>query len=537
MAAQAKDYKLVDAYVVHNDTKYDIKALIAEFTWMETIDSPFVRCDMTLLDSIQFGDVLFGDEMVKLCFETYASIDPEQRNSRNAKKTRIDADLQIYKIGSIIKNERAKVYILHCASPEVYLNEANRTFGGFGPHAQKPDTVQYVIAHKLKAPQKIKHKGAIEPHSNINFISPNWRPVDCISYVTDKVVRSQSKGGKGGKTTTQSGFLFYENRLGFNFQSIDYLCEQESLETYTYTPGGSAEASSGDNSYRIESITYPERMNHLDKMRSGLYKNITMGIVIPAISESAIPNPAATSSAVFDRLYESGTVPAGSSVPEYANSLSGEEFTKYLDSGKSTTNFFSAGGESGRSFSMESFTYAMNFKNTSKQIQTAENQSKAGGTSQPPTVFSLGQVFTQASTLEKAPPFDKEKIKQYSQDHPTRMKVRILPKYTQQTAGQPNNGADNQPQDVLVTGAYAAARLALINTLTLTIKVPGNSRLYAGGVIKTVIPESGTERNSDNVKLDKKYSGRYLIKGLKHTYKKTGISTELHLCRDSVPST
>ena len=52
MAAQAKDYKLVDAYVVHNDTKYDIKALIAEFTWMETIDSPFVRCDMTLLDSI-----------------------------------------------------------------------------------------------------------------------------------------------------------------------------------------------------------------------------------------------------------------------------------------------------------------------------------------------------------------------------------------------------------------------------------------------------------------------------------------------------
>ena len=178
----------------------------------------------------------------------------------------------------------------------------------------------------------------------------------------------------------------------------------------------------------------------------------------------------------------------------------------------------------------------MNFKNTSKQIQTAENQSKAGGTSQPPAVFSLGQVFSTASTLEKAPPFDAKKIEQYSQDHPTRMKVRILPKYTQQTSGQPNNGADNQPQDVLVTGAYAAARLALLNTLTLTIKVAGNTRLYAGGIVKTVIPESGTENNSENVKQDKKYSGRYLIRGLKHTYKKTGMSTELHLCRDSVPA-
>ena len=184
MAAQAKDYKVVDAYIVHEGTKYDIKAMIAEFDWMESIDSPFVRCDMTILDSIQFGDILFGDEMVKLCFETYASIDPAQRNSRNAKKTRIDADLQIYKIGSVIKSERAKVYILHCSSPEVYLNEANRTFGGFGPHAQKPDTVRYVISQKLKAPQKIKHKGAIEPHSNINFISPNWLSLIHISEPT-----------------------------------------------------------------------------------------------------------------------------------------------------------------------------------------------------------------------------------------------------------------------------------------------------------------------------------------------------------------
>ena len=129
----AKEYRLHDAYILMNDDKYDITGMIAEFQWYETIDSPFIRCDITMLDTIQFGDNLFGDEMLKLCFETYAAVKPENRGTRDPEREIIDHDLQIYKIGSVSKMERKKAYILHCASPEVYLNEANRTFGGYGP--------------------------------------------------------------------------------------------------------------------------------------------------------------------------------------------------------------------------------------------------------------------------------------------------------------------------------------------------------------------------------------------------------------------
>ena len=37
------------------------------------------------------------------------------------------------------------------------------------------------------------------------------------------------------------------------------------------------------------------------------------------------------------------------------------------------------------------------------------------------------------------------------------------------------------------------------------------------------------------VKQDKKFSGKYVIAGLKHTYKRSGITTDLELVRDSLP--
>ena len=49
--------------------------------------------------------------------------------------------------------------------------------------------------------------------------------LDAITYLGDKVLRLE---GGGKRSIMQSGFLFYENRHGFNFQSIDKLCSQGS---------------------------------------------------------------------------------------------------------------------------------------------------------------------------------------------------------------------------------------------------------------------------------------------------------------------
>ena len=95
-----------------------------------------------------------------------------------------------------------------------------------------------------------------------------------------------------------------------------------------------------------------------------------------------------------------------------------------------------------------------------------------------------------------------------------------------------NNGT-NPNVDTMAVAQYAAARYNLFKAIKLNIIIPGNSALTAGDMIKIKIPSS-TEEGS-NVQLDFRFSGKYIIAGLTHIYKKTGMTTKLFLIRDSVP--
>ncbi len=532
-----KAYKLIDLYIQRaDDTKEDIRDLCAEFVWYESIDSPFVRLDVTILDTVNYAESLFGDEMIHIGFNTFAS----SLGGSDKDRETLAYYMQIYKISNVIKDERAKVCTINCISPQAYLNEANRAFGSFGPLTGKHDIVKEMCKKYLKCENKIKHVGALEECTSMNMISPNWRPVDVISYISDKVVRKKQGKGKAskkkGKKVIQSGFLFYETRQGFNWRSIDDLCEQESLATFSYTQKNIGSADPYTQWANIEDLSFPDRTNHLEKMRTGLYKTVTYGMVVDAMTESAAINPALSSSGVFDRFQELGNKFTAAISGQFGSKqLSTEQFSKYLSDSKAagTSTFYGPNGDS--KFDWSKYAANLNFGKSQNQVALAEKKSKPAGTVQGPRVMHIGEVTDLASTLEKGFAFDKNLIEKFEKDYPTRTKFRILPKYKNQSAKAANGGADDAPDNIVLAGAYAAARFALLKTHVMNITIPGNTALYAGAVIKTKIPES-SETRSGRLELDKKFSGRYLVSGLKHTYRKEGVTTELYLCRDSLPT-
>ena len=85
----------------------------------------------------------------------------------------------------------------------------------------------------------------------------------------------------------------------------------------------------------------------------------------------------------------------------------------------------------------------------------------------------------------------------------------------------------------MAVAQYAAARYNLLKAIKLNITVPGNTELTAGSLIKVIIPAS--LQDGDNVQTDEQFSGLYLIAGLTHLYRRTGITTKLYLVRDSKP--
>lgn len=438
----SRQYKLkkLEIKLSGGDTK-DIRDLVADFQYHEAIESAFLRCDFTILDAADFNKALQGGEEISVELETDSS-----------KGQPLKFTNKVWKIGSIIKSERGQMYILHTVSPEMFNNELGKVFDAFGPESKKDkDNIPlYICKEYLKATDKLKSEN-FEEHSKITYISPSWKPVDAITYLSDKVTR---KGASKG-SDTQSGYLFFENKRGFQFRSIDGLAEGKASKsgnlTYTYIQQGSAPKDNGY--YVIESIQYPDKVDHLKSMRLGTYKSIAIGI---SISEPT-----------NNRLTDSGT--SGKTAP--------------------------------------------------------------GGTIYPPKINTFQKVFQKASKIEKLPPYDVPKDVMPEDASPTRQKIRILPGLKNQQELGKSQGTKSD-DDTMAVAEYAAARYNLLRTIQLTVVIPGNTALTVGDIITVKIPASQEE--GKKVKEDRKYSGKYLIGALTHTFKREGLTTKLVLIRDSI---
>jgi|TARA_B100000085_G_scaffold139060_1_gene126749 hypothetical protein len=429
---------------------YDIRDLVIDFNYTESIDSPFIRCDFTMIDAIDFNKLLIGGEIITVKLTTESS-------TLDGDKKSLEFKVRVFKIGSTIKSERGQLYILHCTSPEAYPNEMNKVFKPFGPAGKDVDHIpKHICKEYLSAPKEKTKDVNFEPHSKISFISTNWRPVEAISYMSDKVTRIEGSGS--GKTSRkQSGFLFYENRYGFNFKSLDALClgsgvpEGTEIFEYTYIQQGNDPPNNGYHT--IEKISYPDRANHLRNMRMGTFKTAAISI--------SMPRP--TNSNATDTGSTEDTAPAG--------------------------------------------------------------------TIHSPKVLSYAQVFTKADTIHKRKPYDlPSDLEEF--DGATRIKYRALPGLKNQAnLDDPENGT-NPDDDTMAVAEYAASRYNLLQAIQLSIVVPGNSALTAGMLIKVRIPASQEKQRS--LKEDLRYSGKYLISAVTHTFTKEGLTSKLVLTRDSV---
>ena len=65
--------QLSDKFKKDQKNSFDIRQLAAEFIWYESIDSPFCRLDISIIESVDFLNFLRGGEIVHLELVTDAS--------------------------------------------------------------------------------------------------------------------------------------------------------------------------------------------------------------------------------------------------------------------------------------------------------------------------------------------------------------------------------------------------------------------------------------------------------------------------------
>tara|TARA_R100001510_G_scaffold56686_1_gene62772 strand:+ start:417 stop:1817 length:1401 start_codon:yes stop_codon:yes gene_type:complete len=122
-------------------------------------------------------------------------------------------------------------------------------------------------------------------------------------------------------------------------------------------------------------------------------------------------------------------------------------------------------------------------------------------------------------------------------DNPKRVRYSILPnqifdkKWYNYIPGL-NRSSQKNYEALVELQAYQWLRMETLKNTKLQITVPGNLDLYGGYGIDVTLPS--TVKSGDKIKVDKRFSGRYMIVTIAHKGSSDNFSTEMLLMKDAV---
>ena len=358
-------------------------------------------------------------------------------------------------------NQSSEVYIINLASDEYIKNEVSNVFGNSEVIFNKNVKPKNILETLIKSTNYLGSKKRVFVEDTLNthkFIAPNWRPFDCIYWMCNRSIRQGSPG-----KDLQSGYVFFENKLGYHYKSLDGLIDEVNdqspdgktnptsgkarLYRYEYSPKRTNDNQQTDQ-FKIDNISFPEERNFLMGLRHGTWSGFSIGLDPVTVSSSKM--------------------------------------------GASTD------------LAADAYRYSI------KEIWKKMSHLKGGKNKNP--------ITNMDSNIQSMI------------DFPKRVRYSIMPNQIFDEKNT-NNPQANYEQLVELQ-AYQWMRIQAIKNIKLQIVIPGNLDLYAGYGIEIDIPT--TQRSGSKTKLDRRYSGRYLIAGVTHKIVGNNMASELLLLKDAI---
>jgi len=259
--------------VISQSTQFEINKLVinskygpidvsAIFEELNIFDSVFVPC--------MSGNILIKDSVGlsnRLMFDGSEFIDIDIVKDKNAPETNLKKTFRIYKQSDRTNvNQNSEVFILHFVSEEMIYSEQQKISQSYT--GQYSNIASSVLIDYLKVPtNKI---GFFESSKGIhNVVVPLLSPIDTMNWL---VKRSVSENDT-------ADYLFFENKLGFNFVTLNKLFSEQSISTINFsTKNLTTEIATEFLGVREYSIN--TSFDILDSTRNGYYSNRFVGFDI-----------------------------------------------------------------------------------------------------------------------------------------------------------------------------------------------------------------------------------------------------------------
>lgn len=268
-------YNSVEIQSLETNKKIDLTNSMVFCDYYEDILSPCVMMTIQVAStySIYNGLPIRGGEKVELDIETA---------SGNFKLAG-DYAMYVYKVSAIVADGTKEYFTLHLCSREGLTNETARVQKKY---EKKPinEHVEAILKDVLKT-KKYKSKNIEKTSNSYSFIGTLKKPFHVLTWLGPKGVPATSSSGNSGKVAKGvAGFVFYENRDGFNFRSIDTLVSatesqsgstsKEAVPQYKYDPG-ITQSNNAANNFNIINYNFEKNTDLMKSLRVGMYSNIT----------------------------------------------------------------------------------------------------------------------------------------------------------------------------------------------------------------------------------------------------------------------
>ena len=261
--------------------------MIASFVAYESIESPFMAGSLMISDSKDFLNTypIQGGENIEM-----------EVKSTFADKPYV-YKFVIFSIGTRIVKNKTQLYILELISPEALINEGTRVQD---PLTGNPEAIikkmlgkEYLDSKKDFFSEPSRFEVRLNPARTRPFDVISSLLRKCVSPKTTYVGKKYKTYEKNRQNNTNSnskpvkgsaGFFFWETRRGYNFFSIDALCDEKGgkyaaprLKTESWGPYVEKIANtdaSGDERFLIENAVFDSEINLMESLRKGKFSSL-----------------------------------------------------------------------------------------------------------------------------------------------------------------------------------------------------------------------------------------------------------------------
>ena len=237
----------------------NVRNQIIQLRIYEDIFSPFITGSVVLKESFDLQSLLplIGEEFIEIKVSTPTLDKP------------ISGLFHIYKMNDKVNlGDRAIGYELSFISAESLVDsnkKISKVFSG-----KISDIVRAFVVDKIDGLESKKKFNVENTRNTIKYVSPYWSPIQNLTFLSENSISENQS----------PSFLFYENRDGFNFKSLESLYKAKSFQQFimdkysrdSFPQGGNA-LNILEDYKRVGEIDFIESYDYMDRLSGGMYNS------------------------------------------------------------------------------------------------------------------------------------------------------------------------------------------------------------------------------------------------------------------------